>query len=110
MFETTLVNNVVEAMTKAIEQAIINGDGIGKPKGILAETPLSGQALDVSKIEYKTLTDAEAALPLEYESNAVWCMTKKTFMNFASMVDTTGQPIARITYGISGKPERTLLG
>ncbi|MCA0967255.1 phage major capsid protein [Priestia flexa] len=110
VFETTLVNNVVEAMTKAIEQAIINGDGIGKPKGILAETPLSGQALDVSKIEYKTLTDAEAALPLEYESNAVWCMTKKTFMNFASMVDTTGQPIARVTYGISGKPERTLLG
>ncbi|MFA2810175.1 phage major capsid protein [Bacillus mycoides] len=110
VFETTLINNVVAAMTKAIEQSIISGDGTGKPKGILTETPVDGQALDVSKIEYKTLTDAEAALPLEYEANAVWTMTKKTFMAFSAMTDTAGQPIARTNYGISGKPERTLLG
>ncbi|MEX3713647.1 phage major capsid protein [Cytobacillus horneckiae] len=110
VFETTLINNVVEAMTKAIEQAIINGTGTGQPKGILAETPLNGQSLDVAKIDYKTLTDAEAALPLEYESNAVWTMTKKTFMEFAAMTDASGQPIARVTYGITGKPERVLLG
>ena len=35
VFETTLINNVVEAMTKAIEQSIINGTGVGQPKGIL---------------------------------------------------------------------------
>ncbi|MFJ8268526.1 phage major capsid protein [Peribacillus asahii] len=110
VFEQTLINNVVEAMTKAIEQSIISGTGTGQPKGILTETPVTGQSLDVSKIEYKTLTDAEAALPLEYEANAIWVMTKKTFMAFAGMVDTTGQPIARVTYGIGGKPERTLLG
>ncbi|MDM5189361.1 phage major capsid protein [Bacillus sp. DX4.1] len=110
VFEATLINNVVEAMTKAIEQSIINGDGSGKPKGILAETPNTGQALAVSKINYKTLTDAESALPLEYEASAVWTMTKKTFMEFASMVDASGQPIARVNYGITGKPERILLG
>ncbi len=33
-------------------------------------------------------------------------MTKYTFMNcFVGMVDAEGQPIARVTYGISGKPE-----
>ncbi|WP_369899751.1 phage major capsid protein [Bacillus manliponensis] len=110
VFETTLINNVVEAMTKAIEIAIISGDGIGKPKGILTETPVAGQALDIAKLEYKALTDAEAALPLEYEANAVWTMTKKTFMGFIGMTDADGQPIARVTYGISGKPERSLLG
>jgi HK97 family phage major capsid protein len=110
IFESTLINNVVEAMTKAIEQGIISGDGIGKPKGILAETPAAGQALTVSKLEYKTLTDAEAALPLEYEANAVWVMTKKTFMGFAAMTDADGQPIARTNYGIAGKPERSLIG
>lgn len=110
VFETTLINNVVEAMTKAIEQAIISGTGTGQPKGILTETPETGQALDVATIEYKTLTDAEAALPLEYEAGAVWTMTKKTFMAFAAMVDSAGQPIARTNYGIAGKPERTLLG
>ncbi|TCJ01582.1 phage major capsid protein [Cytobacillus praedii] len=110
VFESTFINNVVEAMTKAIEQSVISGTGAGQPKGILAETPEEGQALDVAKIEYKTLTDAEAALPLEYEANAVWVMTKKTFMDFAAMVDANGQPIARVTYGLNGKPERVLLG
>ncbi len=113
VFETTLINNIVEAMTKALEQAIINGTGEGQPKGILAETPVTGQAIGVAKadgIGYETLTEAEGALPLEYESGAVWCMTKKTFMSFIGLTDTNGQPIARVNYGVGGKPERTLLG
>lgn len=110
IFESTLINNVVEAMTKAIEQSIISGTGVGQPKGILTETPESGQSLDVTAPAYKVLIDAEAALPLEYETDAVWCMTKKTFMEFAGLVDTSGQPIGRVNYGISGKPERILLG
>ncbi|MBD8005824.1 phage major capsid protein [Bacillus norwichensis] len=110
VFEATLINNVVEAMTKAIEQAIISGSGTGQPKGILTETPEDGQALDVDEITYQTLLDAEAALPLEYEANAVYCMTKKTFMKYQGIKDADGQPIARVNYGISGKPERVLLG
>ena len=110
VFEATLINNVVEAMTKAIEQSIISGSGIGQPKGILTETPNEGQSLDVDAIKYDTLTDAEAALPLEYEAGAVYCMTKKTFMKYQGIKDTSGQPIARVNYGIDGKPERVLLG
>ena len=37
-------------------------------------------------------------------------MTKKTFMAYQGITDTVGQPIARVNYGIGGKPERTLLG
>jgi len=109
-FEMTLINNVVEAMTKALEQAIVSGDGVGKPKGILAETPNAGQALTTAAPSYENLVKAEGALPIEYENGAVWCMTKKTFMLFIEMTDATGQPIARVNYGISGKPERFLLG
>ena len=43
-FEAMLINNIVEAMTKALEQAIISGDGNGKPKGILNETPAKGRS------------------------------------------------------------------
>ena len=32
-FESLLINNIVEAMTKALEQSIIDGNGSGKPKG-----------------------------------------------------------------------------
>jgi len=110
VFEATLINNVVEAMTKAIEQSIISGSGVGQPKGILTETPNEGQSLSVDAIKYDTLIDAESALPLEYESGAVYCMTKKTFMKYQGIKDISGQPIARVNYGIDGKPERVLLG
>ena len=108
-FEATLISNVTEAMVKAIEQAIISGSGTGTPKGILTETPATGQAITATPV-YAKLVEAEAALPLEYESNAVYVMTKKTFMAFIAEVDSNKQPIARTNYGISGKPERTLLG
>lgn len=113
VFETTIINNIAEAMTKALEQAIIDGSGSGQPKGILAETAPEGQNIEIgasADVDYKTLVEAEAALPLSYESEAVWCMTKKTFMKFIGMVDSNKQPIARVNYGINGRPERTLLG
>ncbi len=113
VFETTFVNNVVEAMVKAQEQAIISGTGTGQPKGILAETVVIGQNVDIAATAdptYATLVDAEAALPAAYENGAVWFMTKKTFMKFIGMVDDNKQPIARVNYGIGGNPERSLLG
>lgn len=118
-FEAAFERQVVEAMTKAVEDAIINGayaaDGttLVGPKGILSEEVVTGQNVDVAAaagLEYQTLTKAEALLPMAYEDGAVWSMTKKTFMGFVGMVDENGQPIARVNYGIGGKPERTLLG
>jgi len=109
-FEEAFVRQVTEAMIKAIEQSIISGAGTASPKGILTETPATGQALEASALSYGLLIEAEAALPQAYEGGAVWCMTKKTFMGFIGIEDANGQPIARINYGIGGKPERTLLG
>lgn len=114
-FEALFVKQVGEAMLRALEAAIVDGDGSGKPKGILTYTAPAGQALELKavatdKLTYKLLCDAEAAIPTEYEATAKWCMTKKTFMQFIGMTDTAGQPIARVNYGINGKPERTLLG
>lgn len=109
-FEALLINNIVEAMTKALEQSIIDGDGAGKPKGILAETPAAGQEIESAAPAYADLIAAEAALPQAYENGAVWCMSKKTFMQYYGLTDNNGQPIGRVNYGIAGKPERTLLG
>lgn len=113
VFEITFVNNVTEAMVKATEQAVVSGSGTGQPKGILTETVVTGQNVDIAAADeptYATLVDAEAALPAAYENDALWWMTKKTFMKFIGMVDLDGQPIARVNYGISGKAERMLLG
>lgn len=111
-FENALVNNIAEAMAKAVEAAIVSGDGSGKPTGILhvpANTTV-GTTQEVHTLSYDVLTAAEAALPTAYENGAVWVMAKSTFMGFVGMKDTTGQPIAHVNFGIDGKPERFLLG
>lgn len=115
-FEALFIKQVGEAMVRALEFAIVEGDGYGMPTGILNNTPATGQAITIAedtngtKLTYAKLVECEAALPAQYESGAKWFMTKKTFMSFVGMVDSNGQPIARVNYGIGGKPERTLLG
>ena len=109
-FENLLINNIVEAMTKALEQAIISGNGTGQPKGITAETADAGQTVETSKPAYTDLITAEGNLPVAYEKGAEWCMSKKTYMNYYGLTDSNGQPIGRINYGLAGKPEYTLLG
>ena len=72
-FETMLVNNVSEAMVKALEQAIISGSGTGQPKGVLKETVPDGQNIDLAATDdpdYALLVEAEAALPQAYEAKA----------------------------------------
>lgn len=111
-FEAKFVDNVAKAMIYAIENAIVNGNGTGKPKGILAETPETGQALTITAgaITYADLCAWEAAIPEQYEGTAKWCMSKKTFMAIQAITDDSGQPVARVNYGIGGRPERTILG
>ena len=118
VFESTFVRQVAEAMIKALEQAIITGKGEAEhqPKGILHEDNLL-EARDVAitdpkkTISYQDLVKAEGLLDVEYEAGAVWFMNKKTFMEIAGMVDSTGQPIGRINYGGHGaRPEYSILG
>ena len=108
-FETTLINNIVEAMAIALEDSIINGTGTKQPTGILKDDSI-GTKIETDKISYDLITKAEGELEEAYEAGAVWCMNKKTFMQFVGMTDSNGQPIARVNYGISGKQEKVLLG
>lgn len=114
MFETQFIQNVSDAMVKAQEQSVISGTGVGQPSGILKEMVVAGQNIDIAKansIAYADLVAAEAALPQAYDGSAVWCMTKKTFMTqVIGMVDSNKQPVARVNYGIAGKPEYSIFG
>lgn len=111
-FEDVFVANVVDAMTVAIEKAILAGTGTGQPTGILTQTVATGQTITLAGAAptYAELVAAEAALPVEYENTAKWFMTKKNFMSFIGMTDDNGQPIARVDYGLENGPVRRLLG
>lgn len=116
MFEADFVDKVSKAMTKAVEQSMFTGNGSdgNQMVGFLTETPATGQKIEIaegSSFTYETLVAAEAALPEEYEAGAIWVMPKKTFYNqIVALKDTTGQPIARVSVGIDGKPEHVILG
>ena len=116
IFETELVNAIGKSMVKKIEQAMFVGEGATahQPVGILTETPEGGQAIEIAEgteLTYAKLLEVEAALPEGYSDGAVWVMNKKTFYtNVLGMVDLNGQPIARTSVGIDGKPEFLLFG
>jgi len=116
IFERTIVDQISQAMAKALDAAIINGRGAAtyhEPKGILAETVVSGQNVDVTEsnaITFADLIGMEAALPEGYD-DAIYVMNKKTFISqVLGMVDDNKQPIARIDSGIDGKPSYNLFG
>lgn len=117
VFEATLAADMAEAMLVAAEKSVIKGSGVGEPKGILGHTteiPADQQitlaAADIVKWD-KWKKNVFAKIPLAYEANGLWVMTKPTYEGYIDgMVDTTGQPIARTNYGITGAPTRAFGG
>lgn len=112
-FESYFVKQVTEALVKALESAVIKGTGSAQPKGILSETVITGQNVDISKansITYKTLWEMKKLVPSGYRNSVKWCMNYATFCDIMALVDTAGQPIARMNYGLAGDAEATLLG
>lgn len=113
-FEAFIVKKIAEAMTKALEAAVVSGNGSGKPKGIIAETVASGQNVDITEgnhITYANLVAADALIPTGYADSAKWFMTRNTFYNeVVALKDTAGQPIARVDHGLDGKPVARILG
>lgn len=107
-FESAIIENVSKSMVKALERAIVSGDGKNKPKGITTETP--AKAITLSKVDYKTLVNIVKAIPAAYKENSVLVMNENLFMDFQTMTDTAGQPIAKTNYGVDGEPVRMLLG
>lgn len=108
IFEQALVQDVSKAMTMALEEAIISGDGSGKPTGIIKATP--ADTLTTSAPDYKFMIKIMKAIPSAYKTGSVLVMNESTFLDFAGIVDTNGQPIAHVNYGVDGAPIARILG
>ncbi len=111
VFERTIINNIAEAMVKALEKAILLGSGSGQPKGFLTEEVVEGQNIDIASsadLTIDTLEAAEDAIPLAYESGAVWVMNKKTYLKAKNLKDTEGQYIFKENRGVDGQVVRMI--
>lgn len=107
MFQQMFATLAVEAIAKAMDTAIIKGTGSGEPLGITVDTRVPAaqkvtlNTADVNKWgEWKKKVFAK--IPTAYR-NGIFIMAQGTFDGYIDgMVDSNGQPIGRVNYGIDG--------
>lgn len=110
-FEAVITDLIVEAMVKAIDMAIIKGDGNGKPTGITTDIRVpAAQVITMTPAEFAEWTQwtkkVFAKMPLAYKAGANFFMASGTFEGYINgMVDDNGQPIGRVNYGITEGPQ-----
>lgn len=110
-FEAAVAENVARAMVKALESAIVSGDGNAKPMGITNTAVDTKRQVSLSaKLSYTDIVNMIKAIPAAYKSGAVLTMNENTFMNFIGITDANGQPVARTNFDITGDPSYMLLG
>ncbi len=125
-------NKLGENIPLFVNNALINGDGIGKPQGImnhsLATTAapsglqvlsnvagaLSWQGASGAEDPTKGYLGVEGALPPQYEGGAKWYASKATYAATRGLVDANKRPLWQQTDGafqswVKGYPP-TLLG
>jgi HK97 family phage major capsid protein len=95
-FEEYLVQELGRAMRDALSTAIISGDGVGEPTGIIPGI-VWGAGNSVSYVdipEIGDLTKAMRLLPSNYRQNAVWSCNSAYFYDvLAPLADANGHPI-----------------
>ena len=106
MFENLFTTLVVEAMVRALEEAIVNGSGSGQPMGIVNDTRVpAANVITMTEAQFSKWNEWKkrvfAKMAKAYRSG-VFIMSQATFDTYIDgMVDTVGQPIGRVNYGIT---------
>ena len=106
MFENLFSTLVVEAMIRALEEAIINGSGVGQPTGITVDSRVpAANVITMTEAQFTKWAEWKkrvfAKMAKAYRSG-VFIMSQATFDAYNDgMVDTVGQPIGRVNYGIT---------
>lgn len=107
MFQQLFVPLATEAMAKALDIAIMNGTGSGQFTGVTVDTRVpAANKVTLTADEFKNWGDWKkkvfGKMPKAYR-NGVFYMAQGTFDGYIDgMVDSVGQPIGRVNYGIDG--------
>lgn len=106
-FKNEFIRLAVEAMAEAIDKAIINGTGSSQPLGITKDSRVpSANVITLTEEEISSWATWKkkvfAKMKKAYRKGE-FIMAQGTFDSYIDgMVDTTGQPIGRVNYGIDG--------
>ena len=106
IFESMLTDNIYEAMIIAIESAIIKGTGVNQPLGIIKSNIGASQKISIKQADlqkWNTWCNVFAKVPLTKRNGISLILNSETYEgDLLGMTDDTGQPIARVTYGLDG--------
>ena len=106
MFEQQIVPLITEAMVMQQEIEIVKGNGTSEMMGVTVDTRVAaGQSITLSSTEINQWESWKkkvfAKIPLSYR-NGLFIMGAGTFDGYIDgMTDANGQPIGRVTYGIT---------
>lgn len=113
-FEAIVADNVYEAMIVALETAIINGTGTGQPLGITKDTVPASRVISITPAEFgafQTWTTIKGKVPRKYRNGYVMILNDSDYSKYIEgMVDSNGQPVARVTMGLNGTETERFLG
>ena len=92
--ESILSKQIGKVMGEKEEDAFVQGDGSGKPKGIFAYAADDSAARRIATATSNVVTLSELlnftyALPRQYRTNARWVMTDSVFAKIRALVQTT---------------------
>lgn len=122
-FETEIVKALIEAYVKAMDEVILNGDGVKQPEGILVEAAKSNSRIPAENIITFTAEELEdwkqwqkklfAKIPLSMRGlRPEFVMTAETWeSNIMTLEDSVGRPVYRETYNpVTGDETATFKG
>jgi HK97 family phage major capsid protein len=115
-FESILIDLIGEAMTKALDVAIVKGAGTASPLGITLDTRIpTDHVVTLNPTEFQSWKSWKqkvfAKMPAAYKAGAVFLMASGTFEGYIDgMTDSNGQPIGRVNYGITDGPQESFGG
>lgn len=108
MFQQLFAELAVEAIVHALDLAIMNGEGTSSPLGITKDTRVpADNIITLAAADFTSWAGWKkkvfAKMKKSYR-NGVFYMAQATFDGYIDgMVDSNGQPIGRVNYGIDGE-------
>lgn len=112
-FQALFVPAVAEAMVRALEDAIVNGDGTSQPLGILNDERITN-VVYMSETEFADWTQwrkkVKAAIPISYRKGE-FTMAQSTFDSYIeTMADDSNAPVSIGYNPVTGEEQQRLMG
>lgn len=115
MFQQKFPEVAAKAIVKALETAIVNGNGSGQMQGITTDSRVpSGNKIEMAVADMTSWSawhkKVKAKMAKAYR-NGVFVMSQATWDSYIDgMVDQNGQPVGRVNYGINGEEMYRFMG